>query len=156
MNVHIRKATREDIVDIVRLLADDLLGSKRERFELPLPSVYYSAFEAVNSDKNNYLIVSEIDKKIVGTLQLTLIPYLTYQGRKRALIEAVRIDGSCRGQGIGKIMLEWAISKAREEGCHLVQLTTDKKRPDALEFYQKLGFIASHEGLKLHLKDEWH
>ena len=87
-------------------------------------------------------------------MQLTIIPYLTYQGGKRALIEAVRIDRSCRGEGLGQKMFQWAIHKAKDEGCHVVQLTTDKKRPDALAFYQRLGFIASHEGMKLHLINE--
>lgn len=152
MNIHIRKANQDDIPAIVRLLADDPLGSQRERYEKPLPKSYYEAYEEISADKNNHLIVAEIDNKIVGTLQLTFIPYLTYQGGKRAFVEAVRIDKSYRGKGIGKIMLEWAIDKAREINCNVVQLTTDKKRPDALEFYKKLGFVASHEGLKLHLK----
>lgn len=150
MNIHFRKATRSDVATIVRLLAEDALGATREQFIDPIPAQYYAAFDEINSDKNNYLIVAELENKIVGTLQLTLITYLTYQGGKRALIEGVRIDQSVRGQGVGKAMLEWAIKKARDEGCHVVQLTTDKKRPDALTFYQKLGFIPSHEGLKLH------
>ena len=91
-------------------------------------------------------------KKIIGTSQLTIITYLTYQGGKRGQIEGVRIDESYRGQGIGKLMIEWAINKSRELNCHLVQLTMDKKRFETIDFYQKLGFIASHEGLKLHLK----
>lgn len=151
MNINIRKANRDDIPVIVRLLADDTLGSQRERYEEPLPESYYEAFKEINADKNNFLIVAEIDNKIIGTLQLTFIPYLTYQGSKRALIEAVRIDKSYRGKGIGKIMLEWVINKAKEMHCHMIQLTTNKNRPDALEFYKKLGFIASHEGLKLYL-----
>lgn len=151
MNIHFRKATHEDVSNIVRLLADDPLGSAREKYVDPLPSQYYSAFDQINADKNNYLIVAEINKRIIGTLQLTIIPYLTYQGRKRALIEGVRTDVSVRGQGVGKEMLKWAVRKAQDEGCHLVQLTTDKNRPEALEFYKKLGFIASHKGMKFHL-----
>jgi GNAT superfamily N-acetyltransferase len=150
MNIHFRKATRDDVPNIVRLLADDPLGADREKYVEPLPSQYYAAFDEINSDKNNYLIVAELDSQVVGTLQLTLITYLTYQGGKRALIEGVRTDKSVRGQGVGKAMLEWAILKAKDEGCHVVQLTTDKKRPDALEFYKKLKFIASHEGMKLY------
>lgn len=149
--INIRGATREDVADIVRMLADDRLGEKREQYASPLPYAYYAAFDEINADKNNYLIVAEIDHKVIGTLQLTLIPYLTYQGGKRALIEAVRIDSAYRGKGIGKILFEWAIAKAVTEGCHLVQLTTNKQRPDALEFYKKLGFVTSHEGLKLFL-----
>ena len=149
MAIQIRLATREDVSDIVRLLADDVLGATRERYEDPLPSKYYSAFEMIIADKNNFLIVAKIKNKVVGTLQLTYITYLTYQGGTRALIEGVRIDTTCRGKGVGKVMVNWAILKAREDGCHVVQLTTDKKRPQALEFYKGLGFIPSHEGLKL-------
>jgi GNAT superfamily N-acetyltransferase len=89
---------------------------------------------------------------VVGVLQLTYIPSLTYQGGWRALIEGVRVDSGERSQGLGKTLFEWAIARAREHGCHMVQLTTDKARPDAKRFYESLGFVASHEGLKLHLK----
>lgn len=149
LSINIRLATKQDVSEIVRLLTDDVLGAKRERYEDPLPSKYYSAFERIIADKNNFLIVAEIENKMVGTLQLTYITYLTYQGGTRALIEGVRIDSACRGKGVGKVMVNWAISKAREDGCHVIQLTTDKKRPEALEFYKSLGFIPSHEGLKL-------
>ena len=84
-------------------------------------------------------------------LQLTFIPYLTHQGTWRALIEGVRVHKDCRGQGVGRAMFEWAIERARQRGCRMVQLTTAKTRPDALRFYQQLGFVASHEGMKLHL-----
>ena len=151
INIHFRKAKHQDLPSIVRLLADDPLGARREKYADPLPEQYSKAFDEISSDKNNYLLVAEVDNQIIGTLQLTLITYLTYQGGKRALIEGVRTDQSLRGKGIGKAMLEWAIQKAKEEGCHVVQLTTDKSRPAALEFYKKLGFVASHEGMKLHL-----
>ena len=140
-----------DLPSIVWLLFDDALGSKRECYQDPLPKQYVTAFSNIDSDKNSFLVVAEAEGNVIGTMQLNIIQYLTYQGGKRAQIEGVRIAESHRGQGIGKLMLEWAISKARELQCHVVQLTTDKKRPDALAFYQKLGFIASHEGLKLHL-----
>ena len=148
----IRKATEKDLSSIVKLLANDPLGKKRENYQEPLPESYRKAFTEINVDKNNFLIVVEENDAIIGVLQLTLIPYLTYQGSKRALIEGVRIDESYREKGLGKKLIEWAIEKAREQGCHMVQLTTDKSRPEALEFYKKLGFSASHEGLKLHLK----
>lgn len=151
-NFNIRKATREDIAQIVRLLAHDPLGKQRECYKEPLPEKYYIAFNEINEDKNNYLIVVEDENKIIGTLQLTIITYLTYQGGKRGQIEGVRIDEQYRGRGIGKLMIEWGISKAHEIGCHLVQLTMDKQRLETIEFYKKLGFIASHEGLKLHLQ----
>jgi GNAT superfamily N-acetyltransferase len=150
VKINIRKATPKDVATIVQLLAQDELGKLRESYQIPLPEQYYRAFEEINRDKNNYLLVAEEGDTIIGTLQLTIIPYLTYQGGKRALIEGVRVNQSYRGQGIGKQMIEWAIQKSRELSCHLIQLTTDKKRPESLEFYKKIGFINSHEGLKLH------
>jgi GNAT superfamily N-acetyltransferase len=146
-----RRATRGDVDDIVRMLADDPLGARRETYASPLPERYYAAFEAIARDPNNELVVATLDGRVVGVMQLTFIPYLTYRGRWRALIEGVRVDGSIRSGGIGRRMLEWAIGRARQRGCHMVQLTSDKERPDAIRFYEGLGFVASHEGLKLHL-----
>ena len=146
-----RRATRSDVPDIVRMLADDPLGSKREAYESPLPESYYSAFEAIDDDPNNELVVACVGSRVIGVLQLTFIPYLTYRGSWRALIEGVRVDGSVRSRGIGQQLFEWAIERARQRGCHMVQLTSDKARPDAIRFYERLGFVASHEGLKLRL-----
>ena len=151
MKVAFRKAKREDVPAIVRLLADDPLGAKRERFETPLPESYLRAFQAIDADPNNELVVACIGDEVVGVLQLTFIPYLTYQGGWRALIEAVRVDAKLRSQGVGKALFEWAIERSRSRRCHLVQLTTDKSRGDAKRFYESLGFSASHEGMKLHL-----
>jgi len=151
VSFNIRKACRDDVPHIVQLLANDPLGKQREICEDPLPQKYYTAFSEISSDQNNYLIVIEDEKRIIGTSQLTIITYLTYQGGKRGQIEGVRIDESYRGQGIGNLMIEWSISKSRDLNCHLVQLTMDKKRLETIEFYKKLGFVASHEGLKLHL-----
>jgi GNAT superfamily N-acetyltransferase len=148
-----RRAARTDVPEIVRLLADDTLGAKRERYELPLPAGYFAAFNAIDSDLNNELVVACLDDRVVGVLQLTFIPYLTYQGSWRALIEGVRVDSGARSTGIGKALFEWAIARSRERGCRLVQLTTDKSRPDAKRFYEALGFVASHEGMKLPLHD---
>jgi GNAT superfamily N-acetyltransferase len=149
--VAFRRAQRGDLPGIVRLLADDPLGAKRERFADPLPESYLRAFEAVDADPNNELVVACLGEEVVGVLQLTFIPYLTYQGGWRALIEAVRIDSKHRSKGLGKTLFQWAIERSRSRGCHLVQLTTDKSRPDAKRFYESLGFAASHEGMKLHL-----
>lgn len=149
MSIRIRKAKYSDLPDIIRLLADDEIGSKREKYDEPLPQAYYDAFDQIDKDSNNWLMIAELDNKIIGTLQLTFITYLTYQGGTRAQIEGVRTDKSFRGRGIGKSLVEWAINKSKEKGCHLVQLTTDKRRPEALAFYTKSGFVASHEGLKL-------
>jgi len=150
--LYIRRATRADVPQIVRLLADDALGSERERFAEPLPQTYFAAFASIESDPNNELVVVERGGNVIGVLQITFIPYLTYQGGWRALVEGVRVSSAVRGRGVGEGLLRWAIDRARERGCHLVQLTTDKRRPDAKRFYERLGFVASHQGMKLHLR----
>ncbi|MEK3785131.1 GNAT family N-acetyltransferase [Paenibacillus sp. FSL K6-1230] len=149
--IHFRIATVDDLYKIVEMLADDELGRMRERFETPLPDSYVRAFEAIDSDPNNELIVSCLEEEIVGVLQLTFTPYLTHQGSWRATIEGVRTASSVRGEGIGSQLIQWALERAKERGCHMVQLTTDKKRADALRFYERLGFTATHEGLKMKL-----
>ena len=98
------------------------------------------------------IVVENKENEIIGTFQLTITQYLTYQGGIRAQIEAVRVREDQRGKGIGEKLFEWAIKHSREKGAHLLQLTTDKKRPEALNFYKKLGFTASHEGMKIHFK----
>ena len=149
--MNFRKATKNDVSVIVEMIADDELGRKRENFQIPLPSEYLIAFEKINSDENQELIVVENeDLEIIGTLQLSFIQYLTYRGGIRAQIEAVRIRKDKRGLGIGKIMLGWAINRAKERNVHLLQLTTDKKRPKTIKFYEELGFKQSHEGMKMH------
>jgi GNAT superfamily N-acetyltransferase len=148
-----REATKHDVETIVQMLADDELGKKREDFQIPIPSEYIKAFEYINSDQNQELIVVENESsEVIGTLQLSFIQYLTYRGGIRAQIEAVRIRKDQRGQGIGKTMFEWAINRVKERDAHVLQLTTDKQRPKAIKFYEDLGFKASHEGMKLHLK----
>lgn len=146
-----RKATFDDVPRIVEMIADDELGKTREDFRDPLPDAYIKAYENINSDSNQELMVLENEHgEIIGTLQLSFIQYLTYRGGIRAQIEAVRIRKNQRGKGIGKRMFEWAINRARERKAHLLQLTTDKKRPGAIKFYEDLGFKATHEGMKLH------
>ncbi|MGB8705513.1 MAG: GNAT family N-acetyltransferase [Gillisia sp.] len=146
-----RKATEKDVSIIVEMIADDELGKKRESFQIPLPKKYLKAFEKINSDENQELIVVENENsEIIGTLQLSFIQYLTYQGGIRAQIEAVRIRKDKRGLGIGKTIFEWAINRAKERNAHLLQLTTDKRRPKAIKFYEDLGFKATHEGMKIH------
>ena len=149
--MNFRAATKHDLPVIIEMLANDELGAKRERLETPLPECYYEAFTRINSDPNQELIVLETpEKEVIGTLQLSFIPYLTYQGGIRAQIEAVRIHEKYRGQGMGKTLFEWAIARAKERGAHLLQLTTDRKRPEAIAFYKSLNFIDSHLGMKLH------
>ena len=153
MIMRIRLAKKEDVSVIVQMIANDKLGQFREKFESPLPKQYYDAFENIDADPNQELMVMEDDfGKIIGTLQLSFIQYLTYQGSIRAQIEAVRIHEDYRGKGIGQQLFEWAIQRSKEKGAHVLQLTTDKKRTDAINFYEKLGFKASHEGMKLHLR----
>jgi GNAT superfamily N-acetyltransferase len=148
-----RRAKRHDVPTMVRMLASDTLGAKREAYADPLPESYYRAFDAIDCDPNNELVVVQIDGRVVGMLQMTFIPYLTYKGRWRALIEGVRIESDLRSRGMGRELFTWAINRARERKCHMVQLTSDKARPDAIRFYENLGFVASHEGMKLHLDD---
>ncbi len=147
--IHFRPAIRADVERIVEMLADDPLGVKRENAVKPLPKSYYEAFEHIVDDPNNELVVADCDGKVIGVLQLTYIPYLTYQGSWRALIEGVRVHKDYRSKGIGKELFTWAIERARIKPCKIVQLTSDKSRPEAIRFYESLGFKASHEGLKL-------
>ncbi len=152
MKLKFRQATREDLSEIVRMLADDFLGVTRERYENPLPESYVKAFEEIEADKNNELIIAEKDGEIVGTLQITFTPSISFQGGKRATVESVRVDKKYRGQGFGKELMKWAIGRAREENCVAVQLTTNSDRKDAHRFYEDLGFKGSHLGMKLYLK----
>ena len=149
--VTFRRARAEDVPAIVHLLADDPLGRTRERDETPLPESYGTAFAAIDADPNQELVVACRGPRVVGVLQLTYLPSLTYQGSWRAQIEGVRVDAAERSRGLGRALFEWAIARSRERGCALLQLTTDKTRPDARRFYEGLGFVASHEGMKLRL-----
>lgn len=151
MNVTYRLATQDDLADIVAMLADDALGARREQYQIPLPTAYQRAFDAIRRDSNQELTVVTLDGEVVATFQLTFIPYLTYQGGIRAQIEAVRVKSTYRGQGVGTALFQYAIQRSTERGAHVLQLTTDKKRPDAKRFYKSLGFVDSHEGMKLHL-----
>ncbi len=148
-----RSAQRSDVAAVVQLLAHDALGATREQFLEPLPSSYHEAFDAIEGDPHNTLIVAQRENKLVGVLQLTLIPNMTYQGGWRAQIEGLRVASEMRGQGIGRAIVAHAVAKAREAGCHMIQLTTDKQRPYAARFYESIGFRATHEGMKLSLVD---
>jgi GNAT superfamily N-acetyltransferase len=152
--VEIRRARREDVPAIVRLLADDALGRARESLGEPLPQSYYDAFAAIDADRRHELVVVEAAGAVVGTLQLTFLPYLAYRGGLRAQIEAVRVESGWRGRGLGGRLFAWAIDRARHEGCHMVQLTTNASRADAQRFYARLGFVPSHVGMKLDLSKD--
>ena len=149
-----RRATKNDVPFIIKMLENDKLGKLRENYQEPLSENYYAAFEIINNDPNQELMVAENenDPKIIGTFQLTFIPYLSYQGKLRAQIENVMVREDLRGRGVGQKILAWAIERAKERNAHLLQLTSDKQRPDAIKFYEDLGFTASHEGMKLHFK----
>ncbi len=149
--VTFRRARRSDLADIVALLADDAIGRSREDAGLPLDDRYDSAFDALNDDPNQLMAVAEADGGVAGCLQISFIPGLTRLGMWRGQIEGVRIAASHRGDGLGQNFLEWAIGECRKRNCGLVQLSTDKMRPDALRFYERLGFRATHEGMKLSL-----
>ena len=150
-NVIFRIADIDDLPDIVRMLADDFLGEQREQYEVPLAESYVRAFEEIDVDENNYLIVAEADGEVVGTLQLTLTPSISFRGGKRATVESVRVDSKFRGARIGRKMMLWTIELAKKKGCISMQLTTNAERDDAQRFYQQLGFKASHVGMKLRL-----
>lgn len=151
MNLVFKIAEEKHLTGVIKLLVEDVLGKEREAFQDPLPEFYIQAFKNIKNDPSQELIVVENQKgEIVGTLQLSFIQYLTYRGGIRAQIEAVRIRESDRGKGYGTIFFNWAINRAKEKGAHLLQLTTDKRRPNAIAFYEKLGFSSSHEGMKMH------
>ncbi len=146
-----RRAEAADLTAIVALLADDVLGATREHVAEPLPPAYGAAFAAIDGDANQLLLVGESAGRIIGCLQLSFLPGLGHRGAWRAQIDAVRIASALRGRGFGEAMIVHAIALAKARGCRIVQLTTDKARPDALRFYRRLGFVASHDGLKLAL-----
>lgn len=151
MELKYRSAAFEDLESLIALLSNDSLGNKREDASVPLNRAYIEAFDAIVRDPNNQLLVVEQENFLVGMLQITFIPYLTHIGSWRCLIEGVRIHSDYRGQGFGEKMFEHAIEQAKNKGCTIVQLTSDKQRPDAIRFYEKLGFKSTHEGFKLAL-----
>jgi len=150
-DVVLRPAEAADLEALVALLADDELGIRRERVEDPVAACYRDAFAAIEADPNTEFVVAEADGRIVGCVHLTVIATLSRQGATRALIENVRVASDRRNAGIGQQLVEWAVERAREQGCRLVQLTSDKRRDRAIAFYERLGFVASHAGLKLEL-----
>ena len=144
----LRRATEQDVPAIVRLIVDDQISSPREGSEL---GPYEEAFRLIDAEPAQLLVTSVLGDEVVGTLQLTVIPGLARAGALRGQIEAVRVRADLRGRGIGEAMVRWAVDAARDRGCALVQLTTDKRRTEAHRFYARLGFTATHEGFKLQL-----
>ena len=148
--ITVRRARRDDVGAIVHMLADDKLGSGRERLEDPLPPSYFRAFEALDRDPNIRLVVAQdSDGAVVGCLQLCILPGLSSQGASRALIEDVRVASHCRSRGIGEQLVQWAVAEARARSCKLVELLTHQTRVDAQRFYARLGFQSSHVGMTL-------
>ncbi|GAA3012036.1 GNAT family N-acetyltransferase [Streptomyces fulvorobeus] len=145
----IRPAVLSDIPAIVAMLADDPLGAERESPDDLTP--YHTAFQRVTDDPNQHLVVAVRAERVLGTLQLTIVPGLSRRGSTRSIIEGVRIHAEERGSGLGTQMIQWAVDESRRQKCTLVQLTSDVTRTDARRFYERLGFTASHVGFKLTL-----
>ena len=145
-----RIATEKDLNEVIQLICDDPLGSTREIYSEPLAPEYIQAFHDILADPNNELIVGELQGKVIAVLQLTVIPNLTLKGSKRGLIEGVRVASRFRGQGIGRLLFQFTLERARQRGCQLAQLTSNKSRKEAIKFYSDLGFQASHEGFKIY------
>ena len=148
-DLEIRPAVAGDIPAIVAMLADDPLGAQRESPDDLVP--YLAALERLAEDPNQHLVVAVREDRVIGTLQLTIIPGLSRRGSTRSIIEGVRIHADERGSGLGTRLIEWAVDESRRQGCQLVQLTSDATRTSAHRFYERLGFEASHVGFKLPL-----
>lgn len=148
-SVTIRRARHDDVAAIVAMLADDHLGRARERLEHPLPASYREAFERLDADPNITLVVAEEAGRVVGSLQLCILPGLSSQGASRGLIEDVRVASDRRSRGIGEQLVQWAVSEARARGCRMVELLTHQTRVDAQRFYERLGFAKSHVGMTI-------
>ncbi|MDO5530231.1 MAG: GNAT family N-acetyltransferase [Paracoccus sp. (in: a-proteobacteria)] len=152
MEVSFRRAEKDDLPAIIAMLADDALGQSREIISDPPDAAYLDAFARIDSDPNQFLaVMTEPGGAVIGTLQLSFLSHLARRGAMRCQIEAVRVASDARGGGLGEKMFRWAIDEARKRGCAMVQLTTDKARPEAHAFYEKLGFEATHLGFKLAL-----
>jgi len=147
----LKSAEKKDLPEIIRLLIEDELGATREHFSDPLLPSYREAFRSIRKDKNQLLLVVEYKEQVIGTFHLTFMPSLSFKGSWRLNIENIHVDKRFQNQGVGTWMLQKAIALGKEKGCKIVQLTTNKKRLRAKVFYEKLGFIATHEGMKLYL-----
>ncbi|MBT2506707.1 GNAT family N-acetyltransferase [Streptomyces sp. ISL-98] len=148
-DLEIRPAALGDIPAIVAMLADDPLGAQRESPDDLAP--YTAALERLTNDPNQHVVVAVREDRVVGTLQLTIIPGLSRRGSTRSIIEGVRIHADERGSGLGTQLIELAVDESRRRHCQLVQLTSDATRTDAHRFYERLGFEASHVGFKMSL-----
>ncbi len=152
-SINFNTAKISDLADIIKLIFDDKTAKKREKLTDPILPCYIAAFNQITNDPNAHLITVKQNDNIIGIAQLNFIANLTYQGGVRAQIEGVRVHKDCRSQGIGKQLFEYLIEMAKQRDCHLVQLTTDKSRPDAYRFYEQFGFVNSHDGFRLHIQE---
>jgi GNAT superfamily N-acetyltransferase len=148
----VRLATRGDVPAILRLYADDELGSRRENISQEALEGYLAAYHDIESDPRTALYVAQVNDSVVGTFQLTVLRHMIHRGGLAAQIEAVHVAAQSRRRGIGEAMVRFAIEQARKRGCRRIQLTSDKRRKDAHRFYERLGFVASHEGMRLALR----
>ncbi len=149
----LRETVVDDLPAIVALIADDETARHREDLREPLDPRYRAAFDAIDADPNQQLIVAERDGRLIGTMQLSYLPGLSFRGAWRQQIEAVRIAADLRGQRLGEEMIRWAVDQARARDCKLIQLTSTAMRHAAHRFYERLGFARSHVGMKLHLRE---
>jgi GNAT superfamily N-acetyltransferase len=151
-SVVLRRAVGSDVPLLIALLVDDAIGATREGVRDDREAeAYLAAFRAIERDENALLVVADVDGELAATAQLTVVTSLSRRGARRGEIESVRVGSPWRGTGIGSTLIRWLIEEARRRGCSIVQLTSDKRRQDAIRFYQGLGFQATHEGLKLPL-----
>lgn len=148
--ISIRLARERDLVAIVALLADDPLGATRESAGASFQA-YQEAFQEIEADPNNMVLVAEDAGKVIGCAQVTFIANLSFEGGRRALIEAVRVADDHQGRGLGRALMRHVIAMARERGCKIVQLTSNKQRSDAIKFYERIGFQPTHLGFKIYL-----
>lgn len=152
LNYHFRKAIQDDLYQIVSMMADDALGATRETVSDPVDQSYLDAFKAINQDPNQELTVLEFDGMVAGIMQLTFTPHITHHGSWRCTVEGVRISSELRGHGLGEKMMRYAIEQAQARQCRIIQLTSNKQRIDALRFYERIGFEASHVGFKINFE----
>lgn len=147
----IREAVLNDLPAILAMLAEDTIPADRETD--PGAPCYRAAFDAIMADPDEMLVTAELDGRVVGTLQLSFLKGLSFRGRLRGQIEAVRIAADLRGRGLGARMIDWAVDQCRARGCFMVQLTSNNARGDAHRFYERLGWAKSHAGFKIKLED---
>jgi GNAT superfamily N-acetyltransferase len=151
-HVFVRRAVAADVPRVVELLQQlSMDGGLREDLGPPLPQRYYDAFATIDADPSNDLLVADVEGKVVGTFQLTIIPSMRRGGIRTAMVEAVVVDARVRGHGMGEAMMQWAIDEAKRRGCGMLHLTSNKARTDAHRFYERLGFQKTHEGLRMSL-----